>query len=119
MTHYSEYHKRYYQRHKKKMKAAAKAWHHANPTKRRAHMRKYTYGLTEDIFQQMWTHQDGKCAICQCVLRHDGSTHIDHDHETDKIRGLLCYICNRGLGHFKDRPELFRRAANYLESSCD
>lgn len=52
---------------------------------------------------------------CQICKSSDKMFHIDHDHRTMKIRGLLCSICNRGLGYFKDSPELLRKAANYLE----
>lgn len=40
--------------------------------------------------------------------------HIDHDHTTGALRGLLCHGCNVGLGYFKDDPELLERAAEYL-----
>jgi hypothetical protein len=50
------------------------------------------------------------CAICGAP-----STDWDHDHPSDLIRGRLCWRCNRGLGFFKDDPELLRVAALYAE----
>jgi Recombination endonuclease VII len=41
---------------------------------------------------------------------------IDHDHDTMKIRGVLCHICNTGIGAFKDNPGLIQKAINYLEN---
>jgi hypothetical protein len=57
--------------------------------------------------------QAGLCSIC---LRSLGKTpHVDHDHETGAIRGVLCFNCNGGLGQFRDDPDLLLRAADYLE----
>lgn len=47
------------------------------------------------------------------------ATAIDHDHESGDVRGHLCFHCNVGLGHFKDRPDLLRKAATYLETYVD
>ena len=62
--------------------------------------------------------QNGKCAICKDPIRlatkDRNAFHIDHDHTTKEIRGALCGHCNRGLGHFHDRPDLLRKAADYL-----
>lgn len=44
---------------------------------------------------------------------------VDHCHKTNKIRGLLCNHCNRGLGHFKDDPELLEFAKIYLLSQSE
>lgn len=44
---------------------------------------------------------------------------VDHDHKKHKIRGMLCNHCNRGLGHFRDNPELLEYAAQYLYANDD
>jgi Recombination endonuclease VII len=51
-----------------------------------------------------------ECAICGS----EENLHIDHDHNTGKIRALLCRSCNIGLGHFKDEPSLLVRGVDYL-----
>lgn len=66
----------------------------------------------------MFTEQTGKCAICNTTeIGRKGHTHfhVDHNHETGKVRGLLCDLCNRGMGYFKDKAVLLREAAYYLE----
>ena len=55
--------------------------------------------------------QRGLCAVCEV----NPIEHVDHDHTTGKTRDLLCSQCNKGLGHFNDSLELFRKAADYLE----
>ena len=59
---------------------------------------------------------DIKKTITECVIcGSDESLVVDHDHKTGKIRGMLCNHCNRGLGHFRDDPELLVFAAEYLK----
>ena len=80
-------------------------------------MREYLYGLSEERYAELLTAQDGRCAICQTDEwggKH-GVPHVDHDHATDEVRGLLCDACNNGLGRFADAPERLRAAAAYLE----
>jgi hypothetical protein len=63
------------------------------------------------------TAQDNKCAICNTSV--SGNLHIDHCHNSNKIRGLLCGSCNRGLGLFKDNSAVLASAIKYLEGSLD
>lgn len=76
---------------------------------------KRKYGLTEETLQVLIQSQGGKCAVCRDVLRREKrGTHIDHDHVTGAIRGVLCVKCNAGLGQFRDSPEILRAAAQYI-----
>jgi hypothetical protein len=59
---------------------------------------------------------DGKCAICEQACPTGNRLAVDHDHGTGAYRGLLCMRCNIGLGKFRDRPDLLRKAADYLEA---
>ena len=56
--------------------------------------------------------QRSRCAICG---EHLVSPHVDHDHRTGAVRGMLCPACNHGLGHFRDSLANLRRAINYLK----
>lgn len=71
------------------------------------------YDITPTDYTKLYFHQRGSCAICREVLT-PSETHVDHDHETDKVRGLLCRLCNAGLGFFKDNRSAIRRADKYL-----
>lgn len=82
-----------------------------NAVRDRAWQLKRKYGITEQRYQEMVSEQVGRCAICLVAK----AEHVDHDHETGKVRAVLCFNCNAALGHFKDRPDALRRAAAYLE----
>jgi hypothetical protein len=58
----------------------------------------------------MLAEQGGMCAIC----REAPAEHVDHDHVTRRVRGLLCFNCNGALGQFRDRTDLMLRAVAYL-----
>ncbi len=58
---------------------------------------------------------DIKATITECIICGvEESLVVDHDHKTGRVRGMLCNHCNRGLGHFRDDPELLEFAAQYL-----
>lgn len=74
--------------------------------------------LNHRQFQMMKNNQIGRCAICENELPEEASkAHVDHCHKTNKIRGILCFNCNVGLGHFKDNPNYLERAINYLNGN--
>lgn len=74
----------------------------------------YQYGLRPDDIQRMLASQDGGCEICRTPLHGDKDTCVDHDHESGRVRGLLCHSCNIGLGKFRDDLALVRVAVEYL-----
>lgn len=67
---------------------------------------------------EMLAAQGGTCAICgkECDIHRNLA--VDHDHESGKVRGLLCQNCNVGLGHFKDNPALLQQAIDYLRRTA-
>jgi len=78
------------------------------------------YGITLAERDSMFEEQDGECAICKREMVRDrgpAENHccIDHDHDSGKVRGLLCLKCNTGIGMLKDNPKVLRAAADYLE----
>lgn len=75
---------------------------------------KRNYGLTVEQVDALWERQGRACAICSTDLPTVQDGHIDHCHETNKVRGLLCMMCNVGLGSFKENIKALRRAAAYI-----
>ncbi|GGZ07416.1 hypothetical protein GCM10010365_28170 [Streptomyces poonensis] len=58
--------------------------------------------------------RNGLCAICQAAP----AVHVDHCQETGRVRGVLCFNCNSGLGLLGDDPAAALRAADYLEGNA-
>jgi len=76
------------------------------------------FGITLKQYDKLLKKQNGKCKICKTETpKGRGRFHIDHDHSTGKIRGLLCQHCNLLLGHSKDDPEILTSAIRYLTDS--
>jgi len=73
------------------------------------------YGISHAKFTAMSRSQKGRCALCDEIGKY--ALHVDHDHRKKQTRALLCFTCNSGLGHFRDSPQLLRRAAAYLEKN--
>jgi len=78
---------------------------------RNGHLKR-THGLTLADYDAMLALQKGRCAICGRMSAK--SFHIDHDHVTGEIRGLLCSACNHALGLFGESPQRLSRATNYV-----
>ena len=85
---------------------------HGGP--RNYHLRR-RYGIALEHYEQMLAEQNGMCAICLEAP----AQHVDHDHRTNQVRGLLCFNCNGALGQFRDRTDLMLRAVAYLRRDLE
>jgi hypothetical protein len=98
-------------------------WRKNHPEKARArdlrHDLKRSCGLTMEQFAQKLEAQNGRCVICGSTKSSSGNKRFcsDHDHKTNKLRGLLCIKCNRGLGLLGDSVAVLIRALQYLQSA--
>lgn len=111
----SKYGKRYYVKNKEKILQQTKAYRDSKTIdERREWDFKKKYGITVQQYKEMFQRQGGGCKICgQPASR----LHVDHDHTTEAVRGLLCSNCNRGLGCFLDDPQLLEKASWYLKTA--
>jgi hypothetical protein len=120
--------KRWYQANREQSIASVKQWQQVNAEHMRTYRREYrkrrqaedreahlrrTFGITSADYEALLARQNGGCAICGRPPK-KAALHVDHDHETGVIRGLLCVGCNNALGQFHDDFELLQRAADYV-----
>ena len=122
-----------YAKNPEKSKEASRKYYHENKKddpEYRAHMKVYSreyrmktkFGLTVEQVNEMAEAQGGKCAICckrprpKQVAYIESPWHVDHDHKTGKVRGLLCNRCNLMLGHVDDDVTILQTAIEYLNS---
>jgi hypothetical protein len=114
--------------------ARVKAWQQANserlnayrrqrrsdPAVRRrdrsGHLRR-KFGITIDEYEARLARQGGGCAICGRDEPPAGSLHVDHDHDSGRVRALLCVRCNNGIALFDEDPALLRYAADYVATA--
>lgn len=76
---------------------------------------RWNYGISLENYNELFDSQNGCCAICEIHQSDLGkSMHVDHDHKTGEIRGLLCQRCNQALGLFKDSPKIMLKAVEYV-----
>lgn len=94
------------------------AWLNRNKHKRNDICRKSRlrreYGITPEQYQEIYDSQGGRCAICKEELVSDKKTHLDHDHRTKWVRGILCNNCNCAIGLLKDDVDVLQSAISYL-----
>ena len=79
------------------------------------------YGITLDDYNNLIKSQNYQCAICKTVDPGVGINrfHVDHNHSTGVVRGLLCSNCNRALGQFKDDISILESAAEYIRNNLE
>lgn len=78
---------------------------------------KRSYGLTVEQWDEIWGSQEGKCAICGDIPDPEAKRrfHVDHNHTTGTVRGILCHSCNVALGHSKESKEILQAMISYLD----
>ena len=97
-------------------------WTSRTPKKRLEQHLKFKYGVSHAEFMEAWSNQNGCCAICEGVLpdlmvyenRRRGYA-IDHNHQTNEFRGILCLKCNSLLGMANDSADILLKAISYLK----
>lgn len=95
-----------------KANASSLAWWTNNKERAESARVQRVYGLAPEDFAGMVRAQEGRCAVCG--ESPERSLHIDHDHDTGAVRGLLCNSCNLALGFLKDSPAVVERMLAYI-----
>ncbi len=93
---------------------AVNAWNAANPERKRADHLMRRFGLTVADYESLADQQGGVCTICAGTCPTGRRLAVDHDHDTGRVRGLLCWECNTGIGKLKDSPAVLSSALRYL-----
>ena len=99
--------------------ACSRKWRLDHPAQhlihqRRANLKRY-YGIIPEEKARMLKAQGGRCGICGTKnFGRQKRVHIDHNHKTKKVRGILCAKCNVGGGCFHDSPAMLRKAAQWF-----
>ena len=113
---------KYYQRHRVDINKKRRAYYEKvkntkkfkDSTKNRRLLKRYN--ITLEDFNKLYLYQEGKCAICKKSINKEKEAHVDHCHDSGKVRGVLCDNCNRGLGNFQDNIKTLQQAIDYLNS---
>lgn len=120
--HIAAYKKKYFDEHPEvveRARARERRKYHEDPLKARGERLRYKYGITLDEYREMEAQQGGVCAICGQKCKTGRDLAVDHNHTTGEVRALLCGKCNKGIGLFDEKPELFAAAVAYLLSYQD
>lgn len=72
------------------------------------------YGMTHADYDKLLRKQNGVCAICEEYPKKGKNLHIDHDHKTGFVRGLLCFRCNFGLSYFDKGQSIIENLHRYI-----
>jgi len=89
-----------------------------DPVKRRdKNLRQNYRGFSSLDYQTLFLKQGGACAVCR--KQTERHLHVDHDHATGAVRGLLCGDCNAAPGHLRDSPEIISKLLRYISRQSE
>lgn len=112
---YKEKYNKYYSKHKDEIVIRRNIDRIKNPEKYRKYWLKARYNITPQEYDSLFSSQEGRCLICNI---HSTETSkglvVDHCHNTNRIRGLLCSKCNTGIGQFNENVTILERAITYI-----
>ena len=95
--------------------AATQKWKRNNPHKPISARLKKAYGITLEEYEGLLAQQGNRCAICSADKPGGiGRFHVDHDHVTGRVRGMLCNNCNTAIGLMRENTTILRSAIEYL-----
>lgn len=109
--------RKHYTEHKEEVRVRRSKRYANNPSVYREAKLKREFGITLEEYDSVLQNQGGVCAICGKVPSESKPLGVDHNHETGKVRGLLCDNCNLILGLAHDNSDILSKAAIYLENS--
>jgi len=110
----AEYAKRWREKHPERAREVGRNYAKRHPDRLRERRLKRDYGITIETYELLRMAQENGCAICRGPSVDRKHFDVDHNHETGKVRGLLCHHCNKMLGHVRDNPAVLEAAARYV-----
>jgi len=81
------------------------------------YLKEKRYGISQDQFDKMLVDQNNMCKICGNEFKIIKDAHIDHCHNRNIVRGILCNGCNIAIGQFYDNTDIMDNAIKYLQNS--
>lgn len=111
------YNRAQYAKNPERARGYQRQWAGKNPARTRAIKRKHNWakqGIDPQAAKAALEKFSGCCELCERNYPGKSGWHVDHDHATGRVRGVLCHWCNTGLGRFRDSVDLLRKAAQYV-----
>lgn len=110
----NKYRREYWHKNKEQLHKKQRAYNKKHKREiKNYHLKRY-YGITIDDYDFILIKQNGGCAICGDGPKHGKYLHVDHDHETKKVRALLCDNCNVAIGHAREDVNILQKMIEYI-----
>jgi hypothetical protein len=104
--------RKYYRENKDTVLALAKT---RQPEYRKNYALRTKYKISLEEYNNLCLQQGGKCAICNKPPTGKTILHVDHNHQTRKVRELLCNNCNTALGSLAEDITVMQAMIEYVK----